>query len=125
MQEPAINCERFKADTNRHIFEVFDSLCVAALCVSSYSSYTVIVTTVAFRQICSWKALTLASTCRYFAQDIQYFVRGAVHIPIIHILQYSMLHNLDCGIHTSPDEEDVQANPLVLSSLRPQVLHLR
>ena len=87
--------------------------------------YTVVVTTVTFRQICPRKALTLASACRYFVQDVQHSVRGAVHLSIIHMLQYSMLHSLECGIHTSPDEEDVQAKSLVLSALRRQVLRLR
>ena len=123
--QPTILSERFKEDTHHYISQVFASLCVAELRVSSYSSHTVVVTTVTFRQICPRRALTLASTCRYFVQDVQHSVSGEVHISLIHMLQYSMLHSLECGVHTSPEEEDAQANSLVIPALRRQVLCLR
>ena len=123
--QPTILSERFKDDTHRYISQVFASLCVADLRVTSYCSHTVVVTTVTFRQICPRRALTLASACRYFAQDVQHSVRGEVYISSIHLLRYSMLHNLECGVHTSPEEEDVQANSAVIPALRKQVLCFR
>ena len=82
--QPTILSERFKEDTHRYISQVFASFYVAELRVTSYCSHTVVVTTVTFRQICPRRALTLASTCRYFVQDVQHSVRGEVYIsPIL------------------------------------------
>ena len=123
--QPTVLSERFKDDTHRYISQVFASFCVADLRITTYSSHTVVVTTVTFRQICPRRALTLASTCRYFAQDVQHSVRGEVYLSPIHLLRYSMLHNLECGVHTSPEEEDVQANSAVIPAIRMQVLCFR
>ena len=123
--QPTILSERFKDDTHRYISQVFASFCVIDLRVTSYCSHTVVVTTVTFRQICPRRTLTLASTCRYFVQDVQHSVRGEVYISPIHLLRYSMLHNLECGVHTSPEEEDVQANSAVIPALRKQILCFR
>ena len=123
--QPTILAERFKDDTHRYISQVFAGFSVIDLRVTSYCSHTVVVTTVTFRQICPKRTLTLASTCQYFMQAVQHSVSGEVYISPIHLLQYSMLHNLECGVHTSPEEEDVQANSAVIPELRIQVLCFR
>ena len=104
---------------------VFFFVCVTDLRVTSYCSHTVAVTTVTFRQICPKRTLTLASTCQSFMQAVQHSVSGAVYISPIHMLQHSMLHSLDCGVHTSPEEEDVQANSAVIPALRLQTFCFR
>ena len=123
--QPTILAERFKDDTHRYISQVFADFSVTDLRVTSYCSHTVAVTTVTFRQICSKRTLTLASVCQSFMQAVQYSVSGEVYISPIHMLQHSMLHNLDCGVHTSPEEEDVQANSAVIPELRIQIFCFR
>ena len=123
--QPTILAERFKDDTHRYISQVFAGFSVTDLRVTSYCSHTVAVTTVTFRQICPKRTLTLASTCQSFMQAVQHFVSGAAYISPIYMLQHSMLHNLDCGVHTSPEEEDVQANSAVIPALRLQTFCFR
>ena len=123
--QPTILAERFKDDTHRYISQVFAGFSVTDLRVTSYCSHTVAVTTVTFRQICPKRTLTLASTCQSFMQAVQHYVSGEVYISPIHMLQHSMLHNLECGVHTSPEEEDVQANSAVIPELRMQIFCFR
>ena len=123
--QPTILAERFKDDTHRYISQVFAGFSVTDLRVTSYCSHTVAVTTVTFRQICPKRTLTLASTCQSFMQAVQHSVSGAVYISPIHMLQHSMLHSLECGVHTSPEEEDVQANSAVIPALRLQTFCFR
>ena len=123
--QSTILAERFKDDTHRYFSQVFADFSVTDLRVTSYCSHTVAVTTVTFRQICPKRTLTLASVCQSFMQAVQYSVSGEVYISPIHMLQHSMLHNLDCGVHTSPEEEDVQANSAVIPELRIQIFCFR
>lgn len=125
--QPTILAERFKDDTHRYISQVFAGFSVTDLRVTSYCSHTVAVTAVTFRQICPKNIDACFHMSIFYAgrSAVQHFVSGAVYISPIYMLQHSMLHNLDCGVHTSPEEEDVQANSAVIPALRLQTFCFR
>ena len=91
-------------------FRLFDSHCVAELCISSRQRYVTDVTMVTSRQVCLWKILTFALTCRLLALDIKHPLCRDAQASLTYLLLQVELFFLGVG-------QKLRTDMLILQSI--------